>query len=139
MKIGVLYSGGKDSTLALINAKEFHEIVCLITLVSENKESFMFHTPNIELTTLQAQAMGLPLVRVQTKGQKEEELDDLKKAYLSRERVKIDRFVDDKVISAQDGAKMFADIQKRVTAIDGVNTVITGKPNFKPQFQHNCR
>lgn len=80
MKLGVLYSGGKDSTLALMKAKEQHEIVCLITVVSENKESYMFHTPNIEVTLLQSQAMGLPLVRVTTKGEKETELEDLKKA-----------------------------------------------------------
>ncbi len=80
MKLGVLYSGGKDSTLALMKAREYHEVTCLITLVSENKESYMFHTPNIDVTLLQSQAIGLPLVRVATKGEKEKELDDLKKA-----------------------------------------------------------
>ena len=62
-------------------------------------------------------------------------LDDLKTAYLSRARVMIDRLVEDRGISTQDGARMYADIQKRVAAIDGVNTVITGRPNFKPQFK----
>src|SRR5574342_49402 len=80
MKLGVLYSGGKDSTLALIKAQQYHEIVCLISIVSANKESFMFHTPNIDVTLLQSQAMGIPLVRVTTKGEKEKELEDLKKA-----------------------------------------------------------
>jgi ABC transporter with metal-binding/Fe-S-binding domain ATP-binding protein len=80
MKLGVLYSGGKDSTLALIKAQQYHEIACLISMVSINKESFMFHTPNIDVTLLQSQAMGIPLVRVTTKGEKEKELEDLKKA-----------------------------------------------------------
>ena len=80
MKLGVLYSGGKDSTLALIKAKEQHKITCLITLISVNNESYMFHTPNIDITSLQAQAMHLPLVRVETAGEKEHELADLKKA-----------------------------------------------------------
>lgn len=80
MKLGVLYSGGKDSTLALMKAKEQHEIACLITVVSENKESYMFQTPNIDMTLLQSQAMGLPLVRIKTKGEKEKELVELKKA-----------------------------------------------------------
>ena len=80
MKLGILYSGGKDSTLALTKAQKYHEIACLITIVSENKESFMFHTPNIDVTLLQSQAMGLPLVRVTTKGEKEKELEELKKA-----------------------------------------------------------
>ena len=80
MKLGVLYSGGKDSTLALLKAKEHHEIACLITVVSENPESYMFQVPNIDATLLQSQAMGLPLVRVMTKGEKEKELEDLKSA-----------------------------------------------------------
>ena len=80
MKLGVLYSGGKDSTLALMKAREHHDIVCLISIISENPHSFMFHTPNIDITLLQSQAMGLPLVRVTTRGEKETELADLKRA-----------------------------------------------------------
>ncbi len=80
MKLGVLFSGGKDSTLALHIAAEKEEIVCLITIISKNKESYMFHTPNIDITTLQAQALGLPLVKKVTEGKKEEELKELKDA-----------------------------------------------------------
>jgi ABC transporter with metal-binding/Fe-S-binding domain ATP-binding protein len=80
MRLGVLFSGGKDSTLALHMAAEKEEVVCLITLVSKNPESYMFHTPNIDITALQAEALGLPLVSVVTEGQKEEELEDLEKA-----------------------------------------------------------
>jgi diphthine-ammonia ligase len=80
MRLGVLFSGGKDSTLALHKAAEKAEVVCLITLVSENKESFMFHTPNIDVTALQAAALGLPLIRKVTEGKPEEELKDLEEA-----------------------------------------------------------
>jgi len=80
MNLGVLFSGGKDSAYALYMAMEKHHVSCLITLISGNEESYMFHTPNIEITNLQAEAMGLPLVRQTTKGEKEEELEDLKKA-----------------------------------------------------------
>ena len=80
MKLGVLFSGGKDSTLALHMAAEKEEIACLITLRSKNPESYMFHTPNIDLTTLQAQALNLPLVVKVTEGKKEEELADLEQA-----------------------------------------------------------
>jgi ABC transporter with metal-binding/Fe-S-binding domain ATP-binding protein len=80
MRLGVLFSGGKDSTLALHKAAEKEEIACLITLVSENKESFMFHTPNIDITALQAEAMGLPLIKKATAGKPEEELKDLEAA-----------------------------------------------------------
>lgn len=80
MKLGVLFSGGKDSCLALSKAMKEHNIVCLISIFSENKESYMFHTPNIEITKLQAEAIGLPIIIIKTKGEKEKELKDLKKA-----------------------------------------------------------
>lgn len=80
MRLGVLFSGGKDSTLALHKAAEKEEVVCLITLVSENKESYMFHTPNIDLTVIQAEALGLPLIKKVTEGKPEEELNDLEEA-----------------------------------------------------------
>ncbi len=80
MKLGVLFSGGKDSTLALHKAAEKAEVVCLITLVSENKESYMFHTANIDVTALQAEALGLPLIKLVTAGKPEEELKDLEAA-----------------------------------------------------------
>ena len=80
MRLGVLFSGGKDSTLALHKAAEKAEVACLITLVSENKESYMFHTPNIDITALQAKALGLPLIRQKTEGKPEAELADLEAA-----------------------------------------------------------
>jgi diphthine-ammonia ligase len=80
MRLGVLFSGGKDSTLALHKTAEKEEVICLITLISQNKESFMFHTPNIDITALQAEATGLPLIRKVTEGKPEEELEDLEEA-----------------------------------------------------------
>jgi diphthine-ammonia ligase len=80
MRLGVLFSGGKDSTLALHYAAAKEEVACLITIVSENKESYMFHTPNIDITVLQAQALGLPQITRITQGEKELELFDLEEA-----------------------------------------------------------
>lgn len=77
MRLGVLFSGGKDSCLALHRAAEREEVVCLITVVPDNPESFFFHTPNLHITNLQARAMGLPLVTRSTPGVEEEELVDL--------------------------------------------------------------
>jgi len=81
MKLGVLYSGGKDSNYSAFLAKRYgHEIVCLITLFSENPESYMFQTQGLEMTKKQAAAMGIPQIMQKTKGVKEEELDDLETA-----------------------------------------------------------
>jgi diphthine-ammonia ligase len=79
MRLGILFSGGKDSTLALHKVAKKEEIKCLITVQSENKYSYMFHTPNIEVTSLQAEALNLPLLRETTEGKPEEELKDLEK------------------------------------------------------------
>jgi diphthine-ammonia ligase len=94
MKLGVLFSGGKDSCFAMSKAMKNHEIACLITMVSENKESFMFHVPNIEMTQLQSEAMGIPLVSMVTDGKKEEELKDLEAAIAqAKEKYKIEGVV----------------------------------------------
>ena len=87
MKLAALFTGGKDSTYAIYLAQQAgHEIVCLITLHSQNPDSYMFHTPAIELTQLQAQAMDLPLLTETTKGEKEAELTDLKQAIIDAQK-----------------------------------------------------
>jgi len=84
MKLGVLFSGGKDSTYAAwLAKKEGHKIACLITLHSENPDSYMFHTPSISKTEKQAEVMGIPLLTGETEGIKEKELKDLE-AVISR-------------------------------------------------------
>jgi ABC transporter with metal-binding/Fe-S-binding domain ATP-binding protein len=80
MRLGVLFSGGKDSAFAAWRAMGKEEVACLITVVPSNPESYLFHTPNIGLTPLQAEAAGLPLVSVASAGVEEEEVADLFRA-----------------------------------------------------------
>lgn len=82
MKLGILLSGGKDSLYAAYLASKDHELSCSITIQSENKESYMFHTPNINLVGIQSEAMNIPLILRTTKGEKEKELEDLKIAII---------------------------------------------------------
>ena len=87
MKLGILFSGGKDSTMATYLAKRNgYEISCLISVFSENKESYMFHTPSISKTKQQAEAMDIPIIIQKTKGEKESELKDLEKAIQKAKR-----------------------------------------------------
>jgi ABC transporter with metal-binding/Fe-S-binding domain ATP-binding protein len=112
MKLGVLFSGGKDSTLALhlvVEKEPQQQIVCLITMVSKNKESYMFHTSNVNITALQAQALGLPLISVVTEGCKEEELVDLEKAIL---QAKIQYGIEGVVTGAVESVYQISRIQK---------------------------
>jgi diphthine-ammonia ligase len=84
MKLGVLFSGGKDSVYAAYLAKrDGNELSCLIVIHSENPDSYMFHTPSIEKTKKQAEVMNLPMVVWKTKGEKEKELIDLENAIKS--------------------------------------------------------
>lgn len=79
--IACLFSGGKDSTLALHKVcEQGKKVELLISMVSENEFSYMFHKPNIHLSTMQAQALQIKQVIYQTKGEKEKELADIELA-----------------------------------------------------------
>lgn len=91
MRVAILFSGGKDSTYALYWAlKQGFDVKYLVSMHSESEESYMYHVPNIHLTELQARAIGIPLVKGFTKGEKEKEVEDLKNVL---EGLKIDGVV----------------------------------------------
>lgn len=75
---GALFSGGKDSCLALHKfGKE--KVDVLLSLIPENKDSFMFHKPDLKLLKKQAEMLGIKLVFLKIKGEENKELLDLKK------------------------------------------------------------
>ncbi len=79
----VLFSGGKDSTLAAWYAiHQAHDVACLLTMLPQRRDSWMFHVPATEWTGLQAEALGIPQVTAKTSGVKEEELGALRAALL---------------------------------------------------------
>jgi diphthine-ammonia ligase len=80
MRLGVLFSGGKDSSFVCGRAMEVEDVVCLITVNPMNRDSYMFHTPNLRWVQLQAEAAGLPLVQVESSGIEEVEINDLTRA-----------------------------------------------------------
>ncbi|WP_299526246.1 TIGR00289 family protein [uncultured Methanobrevibacter sp.] len=91
MNVAVLFSGGKDSTMALYNALESGENVkYLLSMKSINDESYMFHVPNIHITDLLAEALEIPIITVETQGIKEEELEDLKKAFEKLKKLNVE-------------------------------------------------
>lgn len=84
MDVAVLFSGGKDSTMAVYAALEVKEDVkYLLSMKSRNDESYMFHVPNIHITDLLSEALDIPIMSVETDGIKEEELEDLKAAFVN--------------------------------------------------------
>jgi diphthine-ammonia ligase len=72
-----LFSGGKDSTLAIHKVHSDKPVELLITMVSDNDFSYMFHKPNIGFSSMQADALGIRQVIYKTKGEKEKELEDI--------------------------------------------------------------
>ena len=80
MRVAALVTGGKDSALALHRAlKRDYEVNHLVTMLPQREDSWMFHFPNIHLSTLFAEAVGIPLVKAVTSAIKETELEDLKR------------------------------------------------------------
>jgi len=77
MKVAVLFSGGKDSTLAAFCCMYSGWDVVLVSMRS-GKESMMFHHPNVQYCKMLAKAIGLEHIEVQTGN--ENELEDLKNA-----------------------------------------------------------
>ncbi|MGC8961334.1 MAG: hypothetical protein ACP5K1_02675, partial [Candidatus Bathyarchaeia archaeon] len=58
----LLYSGGKDSNLALWYAvHQGWSVNLLVSAIPDSPESYMFHYPNVEWTRLQAEALGYPI------------------------------------------------------------------------------
>jgi len=91
MNVAVLFSGGKDSTMAVHAAiNEGEDVKYLLSVKSRNDESYMFHVPNIHITDLLSQALEIPIMSVETDGVKEEELKDLEKAFVKLKNLGIE-------------------------------------------------
>ncbi|MBN1432466.1 MAG: diphthine--ammonia ligase [Methanomicrobiaceae archaeon] len=107
MKLGVLFSGGKDSVFACHLAMKSEEVVCLISILSKNDHSYMFHTPNVSLSALQAEAAGIPQIRIESQGEEEKELDDLKAGIAAAiERYDIEGIVTGAVMSVYQASRI---------------------------------
>jgi ABC transporter with metal-binding/Fe-S-binding domain ATP-binding protein len=78
MRWAALTSGGKDSILACQKAIDSgKDVKYLVTVRPQNRDSFMFHSANLEAVPVIAQVSGIKYVDITTHGRKEEELADL--------------------------------------------------------------
>ena len=78
MKLAALTSGGKDSILAIQKALDAgHTVTHMITVVPENKESYMFHSANLAAVKVMAERAGMEYVEIPTAGEKEAEITDM--------------------------------------------------------------
>jgi len=79
MRLASLFSGGKDSTYAThLAAGGGDEVEYLVTMRPMLDDSWMFHTVNIDLAPMVAEAFGIENINAETSGEKEKELEDLR-------------------------------------------------------------
>ena len=78
-KCAVLFSGGKDSCLALHKVIKKYDVKYLLAVIPENFDSFMFHKPYLNLLKKQAEMLDIDLIVQKSRGEKEKEIKDLKK------------------------------------------------------------
>jgi diphthine-ammonia ligase len=78
MSWAALTSGGKDSVLSCQKALDSgKEVRYLVTARPENRDSYMFHSANLDIVPVIARVAGMQYVEISTKGEKEDELADL--------------------------------------------------------------
>jgi diphthine-ammonia ligase len=73
-----LTSGGKDSILSCQKAIDSGKTVkYMVTARPKNRESYMFHSANLDAVPVIARIAGMEYIEIETQGNKEEELADL--------------------------------------------------------------
>ena len=73
MKVAVLFSGGKDSILALQESLRKDEVRYLVSFFSEKPEPYMYNYPNVSLAIMQSLSLGFKLVTKKLEPGKEQE------------------------------------------------------------------
>ena len=81
MRLASLYSGGKDSTFSLYLEEQMgHDVPYLVNIMPEDSASWIFHTPNLSVVPLMAEAMGKELITARSSGTEEGDMEGLARA-----------------------------------------------------------
>lgn len=88
MRLGVLFSGGKDSTYSAYLAKNSgHDIACLLTVFTESDESHLLHHSNIRWTALQSKTMKIPQLTISSNDDTATEVSNLEKILVNAKQM----------------------------------------------------
>lgn len=111
-KAAVLFSGGKDSCLALHIAKmNGYDIRYLLSIIPESKDALLYHTPDMKLLRKQADCLGVKLIIQRAKFGEKKELDGLRKL-LVRVRGKVDVIIVGGIASSYQAKRFKKEIEK---------------------------
>jgi len=81
MRLAALFSGGKDSVFAAyLMEQQGHSVDVLVNVRPKDPHSWVFHTPNLKILPIMAEAMGKELVAVDSSGTEEDDLRALGEA-----------------------------------------------------------
>ena len=81
MRLASLFSGGKDSAFSLYVAEQMgHEVPYVVNILPEEKESWLFHVPNVSCVPQMAEAMGKELVVGRSRGSEDSDMEGLRQA-----------------------------------------------------------
>ena len=88
MQLAALFSGGKDSTFAIYLAQKMgHAVKCLVTVMTLSADSHLLHHPNVSATKLQAKAMKIPQILLESKSDNTQaELELLKQGLIQAKK-----------------------------------------------------
>ena len=81
MRLASLYSGGKDSSFSLYVAEQSgHEVPYLVNIVPQDRASWIFHTPNLNVVPTLAEAMGEEVILGSSTGEEDSDMEGLRRA-----------------------------------------------------------
>jgi ABC transporter with metal-binding/Fe-S-binding domain ATP-binding protein len=84
MSWAALTSGGKDSILSIQKALDGgKDVEYIVTARPKNRDSYMFHSANLDAVAAIAKVAGMKYHEIPTHGRKEEELSDLEQGLAS--------------------------------------------------------
>ncbi len=105
-KAAVLFSGGKDSCLALYKSiRSGYRVNYLLSILPKSYDSYMYHKPNLKLLKTQAKMLGIRLITQRSSDGKEDELDDLIKL-INKVRNKVDYLIIGGIASNYQGERI---------------------------------
>lgn len=108
MRVLILSSGGKDSSLASWWAMcRGWEVVALVTVSISGEDSLMFQLQGTDVAQLQAEAQGVGWIRIDVSGVPEQEIDELEQALRP-------------IISGRQGVALIAGGNENTGAIDAI-------------------